>query len=61
MNAWASFAKTGKPNHSGIPGWPSYDAEKRRTIIFDKNVEVWDDPLAKEREMWNRLKLWSQF
>jgi len=61
MNAWVSFAKTGNPNHTGIPIWPSYDIEKRNTIIFDKNIELWDDPLSKEREMWYEMKQWSQF
>jgi len=61
MNAWVSFAKAGNPNHTGIPIWPSYDIEKRNTIIFDKNIELWDDPLSKEREMWYEMKQWSQF
>jgi len=61
MNAWVSFAKTGNPNQNGIIKWPKYDSEKRNTIIFDKNIELWDDPLSKEREMWYEMKHWSQF
>jgi para-nitrobenzyl esterase len=59
--AWTSFAKTGNPNHSDIPKWPFYNHEKRSTIIFDKEIEIWDDPLSKEREMWYNTKTWSQF
>ncbi|MFW9784190.1 MAG: carboxylesterase/lipase family protein [Candidatus Heimdallarchaeota archaeon] len=61
MNAWASFAKSGNPNHKGLPEWPTYESKKRKTMIFDKNVEVWDDPLGKERELWSQLKMWSHF
>ena len=61
MNAWISFAKTGNPNHGGIPEWPSYNIQKRKTIVFDNKTEIWDDPLSKERKMWNQMKQWSQF
>ncbi|MHA1992803.1 MAG: carboxylesterase/lipase family protein [Candidatus Hodarchaeales archaeon] len=61
MNAWVLFAKTGNPNHDGIPNWPTYDIEKRSTIIFDNEIVTWDDPLKKEREMWFNTNIWSQF
>ena len=61
MNAWISFAKMGNPNHGGIPEWPSYNIQKRKTIVFDNKTEIWDDPLGKERKMWNQMKQWSQF
>ena len=25
-DAWVAFARTGSPNHSGIPNWPAFDA-----------------------------------
>ncbi|WP_051389023.1 carboxylesterase/lipase family protein [Arthrobacter sp. 35W] len=31
--AWAAFARTGSPNHAGIPVWPAYDATSRRMVI----------------------------
>lgn len=61
MNSWISFAKNGDPNHDGIPKWPQYDIQKRNTIVFDKNIKIWKDPLSKEREMWNRMNLLSIF
>jgi para-nitrobenzyl esterase len=61
MEAWLSFVKTGNPNHPKIPEWSSYDEKKRSTMVFDNNIEVWDDPLHKEREMWNKMKQWEQF
>ncbi|MND03870.1 Para-nitrobenzyl esterase [compost metagenome] len=42
--AWIAFARTGDPNHPGIPQWPSYDAERRATMVFDTQSRVVDDP-----------------
>lgn len=61
MDAWTSFARTGNPNHSGIPKWPQYDIKKRATLVFDKEIKIWDDPLKKEREMWYEMNIWSRF
>jgi para-nitrobenzyl esterase len=61
MDSWISFAKTGNPNHKGIPYWPTYNLENRSTIIFDKEIKIWDDPLEKERLMWNNMNLLSPF
>ncbi|WP_026998231.1 carboxylesterase/lipase family protein [Flectobacillus major] len=33
--AWINFAKTGNPNHKGLPNWLPYSAEKGATMIFD--------------------------
>ena len=61
MDAWLTFAKTGNPNHPNIPRWPSYDEKNRSTMVFNNHIEVWDDPLPKEREMWNEMKEWRNF
>jgi para-nitrobenzyl esterase len=42
--AWASFAREGNPNHSGLTEWPSYTAEKRSTMIFDNQCRIKNDP-----------------
>lgn len=34
-NAWINFAKTGNPNHKGIPTWQKYTPENGATMIFD--------------------------
>jgi para-nitrobenzyl esterase len=61
MDAWTSFARTGNPSHKAISQWPQYDINRRATLIFDKDIRIWEDPLYKEREMWYNMKIWSQF
>jgi para-nitrobenzyl esterase len=43
-DAWVSFARTGNPNHAGLPAWPAYDAAKVPTMIFDTKCEAANDP-----------------
>ena len=51
--AWLAFARTGAPDHEGIPHWPAYSLAGRATMIFDRtDVEVRDDPGGEERAAW---------
>jgi para-nitrobenzyl esterase len=45
--AWVNFARTGNPNHHGLPLWPAYTAEGRATMYFDTPCEVRNDPEGK--------------
>jgi para-nitrobenzyl esterase len=45
--AWVSFARTGNPNHSGMPHWPAYTADTRATMIFNAPCEVRNNPEGK--------------
>ena len=47
--AWVAFATTGDP------GWPKYDASRRTTMHFDISSKVVDDPLDKERGLWESV------
>jgi para-nitrobenzyl esterase len=47
--AWAAFARTGNPNHKGLPNWPTFKTDKRATMIFDNQCKVVDDPHGAER------------
>jgi para-nitrobenzyl esterase len=42
--AWVAFARTGNPNHDGLPHWPIYTAEHKATMYFDKPCTVRNDP-----------------
>ena len=46
--AWAAFARTGNPNHKGIPHWPAYHPSRRATMIFNNECRVANDPLHEE-------------
>jgi para-nitrobenzyl esterase len=51
-DAWIAFARTGNPNHPGIPQWPAYSADTRPTMIFDDEVVMQHDPLKDLRGFW---------
>ena len=42
--AWIAFARTGNPNHKGLPTWPPYTAENGATMILDKVNQVKNNP-----------------
>lgn len=52
QRTWAQFARTGDPNHEGLPTWPSYALPRRPTMVFDVESKVEDDPLSEERRAW---------
>ncbi len=43
-DAWVAFARTGNPNHPGLPAWPQFDAERGALMLFDNMPMVLDDP-----------------
>ena len=47
--AWAAFARSGNPNHKGMPSWPKFNTEQRATMILDNECKVVNDPLGEER------------
>lgn len=38
--AWIQFARTGNPNHKGLPTWPAYNSTNTATMHFDNKCEV---------------------
>jgi len=48
-NAWAAFARTGNPNHKGLPNWAPYSTGQRATMVFDNDCKALNDPRREER------------
>ncbi|MDX2275328.1 MAG: carboxylesterase family protein [Hyphomonadaceae bacterium] len=53
--ALACFARSGSPNHDGLPQWPAYEADRRATMIVDRQCRVENDPGGAEREALRHL------
>ena len=49
MDAFLRFARTGDP------GWPVYNLPERRTMIFDRQSRVENDPRRAQRELFARI------
>jgi para-nitrobenzyl esterase len=49
--ALVAFARTGNPNHAGLPRWPAYSASAPANMIFDTRVEVRSDPDGRARAL----------
>ena len=56
-NAWIAFARTGNPNHAGLPNWPTYDGQTRAVMVFDTQSKVVNDLRAPERKVWEGREL----
>ena len=49
--AWIAFARSGNPNHAGLPKWPVYTTANGEVMIFDNKCEVRNDPDRVERRL----------
>jgi para-nitrobenzyl esterase len=49
--SWIRFAKTGNPNHAGLPQWLPFDAHSIPTMIFDDRIRLEMDPDGAQRRV----------
>jgi len=47
--AWVAFARSGNPNHKGLPNWPTYKTTERATIVFNNECKLVIDPYREEK------------
>jgi carboxylesterase type B len=47
--AWAAFARSGDPNHEGVPRWEPFTATNRNTMVFARESRAAVDPFGAER------------
>lgn len=52
--AWVAFARTGSPNHRGIPAWPAYNTQQRPVMVFNTASKVTNDPLPEVRQVFEK-------
>jgi para-nitrobenzyl esterase len=48
--AWVALARTGNPNHKGLPEWPAYREDSKRVLLFDTPCRVAGDPGSELRK-----------
>lgn len=55
MDAWAAFARNGRPELDGTAPWHRYEPERRATMMFGIDTHLEDDPFKSERELWEGM------
>ena len=50
-DTWIAFARSGNPNHKGLPEWRPYDLKKRPTMSFAAQSRLVNDPRGCERRL----------
>ena len=53
--AWCAFLRGNVPSAAGMPEWPGYSLDERRTMIFNVPSQVESRPQAAELRLWDNL------
>jgi para-nitrobenzyl esterase len=53
QDAWIAFARTGQPEHEGLPEWPAYETERRATMLLGPECFVAEKPFGRAHRFWN--------
>ena len=50
--AWVAFARTGNPNHAGLPDvWVPYNNTRRAVMVFNNETKLINDPYGSEQRL----------
>jgi para-nitrobenzyl esterase len=52
LDAWTSFARTGKPHSRKLPVWQPYNEQTRATMVFDRSSRLASDWGGEQRAFW---------
>ena len=52
--AWVQFARTGDPNHPGMPHWEPFHPDTVSTMLFDNEARLERDPDGTEQQSIRR-------
>ncbi len=59
-DAFIALARTGNPNHAGLPRWQPYAPPARATMVFDRVTRLVNDPRGGERRLFERVPFIQQ-
>ncbi len=52
--AWLAFARSGRPQHEGLPEWTPYTPQRRASMVLSADrCELTDDPMATDLAFWD--------
>jgi para-nitrobenzyl esterase len=54
-DALLAFARSGDPNHAGLPAWKPYSLQHRETMLFDDTSRLENDPRGGERRLYAQV------
>jgi para-nitrobenzyl esterase len=54
-DAFIALARSGDPNHAGIPVWEPFALPRRPTLVVDIDTRMVDDPRGAERQIFARV------
>ena len=54
---WIAFARTGDPNHEGLPAWETFDEHGRQQMVLDLPPRAVADLDQPERLAWQDIKV----
>ena len=52
---WTTFARTGRPAAVGVPEWPAFNLDDRRSMRIDTHCEVFTHRFSEELAMWRSI------